>query len=135
MSSLTLVDGNLTLSGNPNGNGILVITGTLTLNGDFSWNGIVLVVGAGSVQNNGGGNGSITGAMYVANIYSSTTTSYNPATATLSSSLGAPVFNWNGGGGNGIQYDSCQADGLLKKYTGQPNPNPLQILSTRLLEF
>ena len=134
-SSLTVVDGNLTLSGDPNGNGILVVTGTLTLSGNFTWNGIVLIVGAGSVQNNGGGNGSMTGAMYVANIYSSTTSSYNPATATLSSTMGAPTFNWNGGGGNGIQYNSCQADALLKKYTGQPNPNPLQILSTRLLEF
>jgi hypothetical protein len=126
-SSVTFVNGNLTLSGNPNGSGVLVVTGDLTFSGDFTWNGIVLVIGQGQVIHTGGGNGTFTGAIYVAQT--------EDASGALLPSLGNPTYYWNGGGTNSIQYDHCLADSLLQKYNGQPSTYPLQVLSTRTLEF
>ena len=91
--------GDLTLTGNNTGYGILVVTGTLTFSGNSGWRGIVLVVGQGSLQENGGGNNEYDGAMLVAK----TLDAQGHPLATL----GAPVVNWNGGGGNGVYYDSC----------------------------
>jgi hypothetical protein len=121
--TFTVVHGDLTLAGNPTGYGVLVVTGNLVLKGDFTWTGVVLVIGSATVDNSGGGNGQITGAMYVAN------------TAGGGNTLGSPTFNWNGGGGNGIQYDHCWADNLLNKFPPPPNASPLQVLSSRTLEF
>ena len=45
---ITVVNGDLTLSGNNTGYGILVVTGTLTFSGNNGWRGIVLVVGQGT---------------------------------------------------------------------------------------
>jgi len=118
----TVVHGDLTLAGNPSGYGVLVVTGNLTMSGNFTWTGVILVIGSATVNNNGGGNGQITGAMYVANTGAGNT-------------LGSPTFNWNGGGGNGIQYDHCWADNLLNKFPPPPNSSPLQVLSSRTLEF
>src|SRR5262249_28799518 len=52
-SSITVVNGDLSLSGNPSGSGILVVTGTMTFSGDFQWNGLVLVIGQGTIVHNG----------------------------------------------------------------------------------
>jgi hypothetical protein len=128
-SSVTYVNGDLTLSGNNTGNGILVVTGTLTLKGNFSWNGLVLVIGQGNLQQNGGGNGNINGAMYVAQIYD---TKGNLLSATVP---GTPTFSWTGGGTNTIHYDHCLADNLLQNYENKPSSKPLQVLSTRMLNF
>jgi hypothetical protein len=119
----TVVNGDLTLSGNPSGYGVLVVTGNLTLKGNFSWTGVILVIGTATVNNSGGGNGQIIGAMYVAN------------TSGGGNSLSPATFNWNGGGGNGIQYDHCWADNLLNKFPPPPNTSPLQVLSSRTLEY
>ncbi len=113
-----VVNGDLTLSGNPTGYGVLVVTGNLTMNGNFTWYGLVLVIGNAVINNQGGGNGQITGAMYVGN-----------------TSGGASTFNWNGGGGNGINYDHCWADDLLNKYPALTSGEPLQVLSSRTLTF
>jgi len=121
--SYTVVNGDLTLSGNPTGYGVLVVTGNLTFNGNFTWSGVILVIGSANVTNSGGGNGQITGAMYVANTNGGGNT------------FGSATFNWNGGGGNGIQYDHCWADNLLNKFPPAPSGSPLQVLSSRTLEF
>ena len=64
---LTFVDGDLTLGpGNPTGQGTLIVTGNLTLDGNFNWNGVIMVLGGGSVYRNGGGHGNIYGALFVA---------------------------------------------------------------------
>ena len=126
-SSITVVDGNLTLAGNPTGSGILVVTGTMTFSGNFQWNGLVLVIGQGGIVHNGGGNMYINGAMYVAQTVD--------ASGNLLPSVGAPNFTWNGGGTNQVTYDHCMADNLLKPYEGKPSNYPLQVLSTRMLNF
>ncbi|HET7215800.1 MAG TPA: hypothetical protein VFL79_19580, partial [Terriglobia bacterium] len=114
----TVVNGNLTISGSTSGYGVLVVTGNLILNGDFTWHGLVLVIGAALTTENGGGQGQITGSMYVGN-----------------TSGAASTFTWNGGGGNGIQYDHCWADDLLSKFPPNASDQPLQVLSTRMLEY
>jgi hypothetical protein len=92
------VNGDLTLSGNLTGYGILVVTGTFTASGNVGWNGLVLVVGQGNFQGNGGGNNSYNGAILVAKTLDA---SYNPLTT-----IGAPTFDFSGGGGNGLNYSS-----------------------------
>jgi hypothetical protein len=126
-SSVTVINGNLTLSGNVSGSGILVVTGTLTFSGNFTWNGLVLIIGQGVVVHNGGGNGNINGAIYIAQT--------KDANGNELTQLGNPNFTWNGGGTNAVAYDHCLSDNLLKKYVGQPSGLPLQVLSTRMLEF
>jgi hypothetical protein len=94
-----VVNGDLTLTGSNVGYGILVVTGKLTFSGNTGWRGIVLVIGQGNMEENGGGNEEFDGAVLVAK----TLNAAGQPLATLSS----PVLNWNGGGGNGVYYDSC----------------------------
>ena len=96
---ITVVNGDLTLSGSGTGYGILVVTGNLTFSGDFGWRGVVLVIGQGNLQESGGGSNEFDGAVLVAKTLDA---AGNPLAA-----LGTPVVNWNGGGGNGVFYDSC----------------------------
>ncbi|MGE0406728.1 MAG: hypothetical protein AB7O65_10530, partial [Candidatus Korobacteraceae bacterium] len=115
---VTFVDGNLTLSGTQNGAGILFVTGTLSTSGNFSFKGIILVVGDGVWNSNGGGGGRVDGGVFIANIYSSTT--HNSGTLLSTPSGGAVSLDWDGGGGNGIYYDSCwvkKAGGNMKYTT------------------
>ena len=96
---LTFVDGNLTLGpGSPTGQGTLIVTGDLTLNGNFNWNGVIMVLGSGRVFRSGGGHGNIYGAMFVAK-FSDTDTLF-----------GAPTFDTSGGGTSNIQYSSDAVD-------------------------
>jgi len=100
---ITYVNGNLDISGSNSGSGILVVTGNLTYDGNSSWNGIILVVGNGLTTyiQNGGGNGQFNGAIFVADI-----TNQNCA-AGQSTCYGPADFTINGGGGNGVYYNSC----------------------------
>jgi len=68
------------------------------MGGNVGWNGLVLVIGKGNFVGNGGGNNSYNGAVVVAKTLDS---SGNPL-----ATLGAPTFNFSGGGGNGINYSS-----------------------------
>ena len=145
-SSITYVEGDLTLGGGQRNNvcavpsgytnldagcGILVVTGTLTMSGNFSWYGIIFVVGDGHVETNGGGNGNIVGSLWVSKIWDSYTSRH------LLGSLGSPTFNWNGGGGNGIYYDHCFVTNLMTAVPFDPPPStrPLKVLSFRVLPY
>lgn len=127
--AIDVVNGNLTFNGNNTGYGILVVTGVLTFKGNFTWNGIVLVVGQGDIEFSGGGNGTINGSVMVAKTKDS---SGNELT-----NLGTPTLNWAGGGGNGIYYDHCYADGLLSMIpmTVPASAKPLTILSIKTLAY
>lgn len=99
---LTFVDGNITLGpGNPTGQGTLIVTGNLTLDGNFNWNGVILVLGAGSVYRSGGGHGNIYGAIFVAKF---------PKTGLTTDVFQAPTFDTSGGGTSNIQYSSDAVD-------------------------
>lgn len=108
---ITVVNGDLTLNGNNTGYGILVVTGTLTFSGNTGWRGVVLVVGQGNMVENGGGNNEFDGAVLVAKTLD--------ANGQPLATLGQPVLNWNGGGGNGVYYDSCWINNATKGLTYQ----------------
>ncbi|HVF56151.1 MAG TPA: pilus assembly PilX N-terminal domain-containing protein [Pyrinomonadaceae bacterium] len=86
---MTFVDGNCELDG---GAGLLIVTGTLTIRGNRDFKGLILVLGDGNVQRNGGGNGKIEGAWYVARF------NRTFPTGTESRLFLAPTFNVDGGG-------------------------------------
>jgi hypothetical protein len=96
---ITVINGDLSLSGNGTGYGVLVVTGNLTFAGTWGWRGVVLVIGQGNLQESGGGNNEFDGAVLVAKTMDA---AGNPL-----ATLGTPLVNWNGGGGNGVFYDSC----------------------------
>jgi hypothetical protein len=103
------VNGDLTLSGNVTGYGMIVVTGTFTASGNVGWNGLVLVVGQGNFVGNGGGGNVYNGAILVAKTLDSTG---HPL-----ASIGAPTFNFGGGGGNGFNYASGCIDAVNKLST------------------
>ena len=59
----TFVDGDCTLM---SGSGFLVVTGTLTMRGNTNFKGSILVLGKGVLIRNGGGNGDILGGITIA---------------------------------------------------------------------
>ena len=87
----TFVDGDCTLTG---GSGFLVVTGTLTMSGNPDFNGVILVLGKGVLIRNGGGNGDVFGGITIA------------AFDRTAGNFTAPTFSTNGGGNSTIQYDS-----------------------------
>src|SRR2546428_13756271 len=91
--TIAYVDGDLSISGNATGYGLLVVTGTYTASGNVGWRGIVLVVGQGIMNVNGGGNNEYDGAILLAKT--------RDAQGNLLPSLGGPTLGWNGGGGHG----------------------------------
>jgi hypothetical protein len=88
----TYVDGDCSLGG---GAGLLIVTGELTMSGNPSFEGLILVLGDGAVHRNGGGNGSIYGSITVAKF-----------DKTGNGGFLASSFTTNGGGNSTIQYDS-----------------------------
>src|SRR5207253_7521218 len=90
---LTFVDGDCTLDG---GAGLLVVTGNLEMNGNPNFTGLILVLGNGSVNRDGGGQGTIYGAMAVASFPRTGNGGFTSAT-----------FLTNGGGTSTMQYDSA----------------------------
>jgi hypothetical protein len=87
----TFVDGDCTLV---SGSGVLVVTGTLTMRGNANFKGSILVLGEGVLLRDGGGSGDILGAITIA------------AFGRESGGFTAPTFDTNGGGNSTVQYDS-----------------------------
>jgi len=114
-----VVDGNFDLGPNT-GYGLLVVTGNFLYHGNSGWNGIILVIGDGTTtfQGNGGGNGQFNGAIFAATT--------RDAAGNPLANFGTVNFDINGGGGNGIYYDSCWINNSQK-------PPTYQILSFREL--
>src|SRR5438067_10564562 len=98
-AAFTFVDGNCSLDG---GAGLLIVTGTLTMSGNPNFTGLILVLGDGIVQRDGSGNGEIYGAMAVARF------AKNGNGPFLS-----PTFLTNGGGTSLMQYDSSAVRAAL----------------------
>lgn len=103
---LTFVDGDLVLSAphggaTLSGQGTLIVTGTLTLDGNFNFNGVIMVLGGGRVVRSGGGSGNIYGAMFVAKF---------DRTGADTDLFKAPTFDVSGGGTANIQYNSEEVD-------------------------
>ena len=64
---ITVVHGDLQISGALSGGGLLIVTGNLSYSGAFAFNGLVIVVGSGSLSAEGSGAG-IEGGVFVANL-------------------------------------------------------------------
>ena len=103
--------GDLTLTGNLSGYGLLVVTGNLTLGGDVSWHGVSMGVGQGSVTVPSYGYGTIDGAILVAQTRD---TNYS-----LRSSLGSITFDIPNPnyGNSGIFYNSCWVQAVMPPAT------------------
>lgn len=91
-TGFTFVDGNCSLDG---GSGLLIVTGRLTLNGNPNFDGLILVMGEGYVERNGAGNGEYYGAMAVARFNRN------------GGPFLAPTFLTDGSGTGSMQYDSA----------------------------
>jgi hypothetical protein len=102
---ITVVNGDLSMSGNSTGYGLLVVTGNLSFSGTVGWRGVILVIGQGSFTYGGGGNNQFDGALFVAKT--------RDALGVELATLGAPSVSWNGGGGDGIHYDHCWINSAL----------------------
>ncbi len=98
---ITFVNGNATLDG---GAGLLLVTGKLTMNGNPNFNGIILVLGDGDVERDGGGNGKMLGTMYVAKFARSWPANQNGQPHPFL----APKFITNGGGNSDFLFDSSK---------------------------
>ena len=98
----TFVDGDATLLG---GSGMLVVTGKLTIRGNANFKGVILVLGDGELERNGGGNGEILGGITIAKF------------GRTSGNFLAPTFTTNGGGNSNVQYDSGSIANALNAAT------------------
>jgi hypothetical protein len=102
-TGITFCDGDCTL-GPIAGGGILVVTGQLTLHGNFDWHGLIIVTGSAGVLRNGGGNGLLQGNIVVAPyLNSAIATNTDPASG---ANFLAAQWHTNGGGNSTIQYNS-----------------------------
>lgn len=100
---VTVVHGDLEF-GPADGYGILLVRGSLTVSGNFSWTGLILLIGQGELHWNGGGNGVVTGGIFLATTRG---TPYNGnAVGDQLADRGDVIADFNGGGGNGILYDT-----------------------------
>jgi Tfp pilus assembly protein PilX len=108
-TGITFCDGDCTLQGD--GGGILVVTGQLTLFGNFNFKGLIIVTGAGGVIRRGGGTGILEGNVVVApyvnnrigdNLNPSPTDQFLP-----------PMYDLSGDGNSTVEYNSASlANGL-----------------------
>ncbi len=98
----TFVDGNATLT---KGSGFLVVTGKLTMRGNTDFKGVILVLGEGVIERDGGGNGEILGGITIAKF------------DRTSGDFLAPTFTTNGGGNSNVQYDSASVRNALGSAT------------------
>ena len=86
------------------GYGILLVRGNLTTSGNFGWDGLILIIGQGDLLWNGGGNRDISGGIFIAKTRG-TPTAQDPLGPMLAS-RGTVKAVINGGGGNGIRYNT-----------------------------
>ena len=101
---LTFVEGDLTLTPEMGGGGILVVTGKLTLFGNFNFNGLILVTGTEGIDRRGGGTGTLQGNIIVA--------PYNKSN--LDDGFLPPKYDLSGGGNSGVIYNSSSvANGMV----------------------
>lgn len=101
LDNFVFIDDDTTI-GPHTGAGLLVVTGSLTINGDLDWDGQMLVVGEGSVVRTGGGGGTISGGILVADIAGPDNVFGNGDDC--STGFGSPVFDTSGGGNSTLAF-------------------------------
>jgi hypothetical protein len=111
---ITFIDGDVQLNPPDSGRGILVVTGTLTIDGNVDWDGLILVVGEGHVLRDGGGSGNLSGAIVVADVAGPDGIFGN--SDDCQNGFEIPDFVVNGNGNSNVEYCS----------TAILNANPLK---------
>jgi hypothetical protein len=106
---ITFCDGNVSFTGD--GGGIMVVTGTLTLHGNFNFNGLILVTGQGGVLRDGGGTGTIQGNIIVAPYVGCTIA--DGITPNASATFLSPHYDLSGGGNSTVVYNSTSTANSL----------------------
>jgi hypothetical protein len=100
-TGITYKEGDFEYTGD--GGGLLIVTGKLTLKGNFNFNGLILVTGAQGIDRLGAGTGILQGNIIVA--------PYDPAN--LSAGFSCPQYDLSGGGNSTITYNSSSiANGM-----------------------
>lgn len=99
---ITFCDGNCTFTGA--GGGIMVVTGKLTLHGNFNFNGLIIVTGQAGVDRSGGGNGTIQGNIVISPYVGSRVE--DTITPGMSDTFLSPQYNLSGGGNSTVVYNS-----------------------------
>lgn len=118
---VTYVNGDLNLSGSPQGHGILIVNGDLSWRGAAQFYGLVIVLGE-SMTVTGGGNGGIEGSLILAPVGPSGGTSFGSIDLDFHS-------KGPGGAGGGTQLYKHDCDlldmsaGLLVPVPDNPNPD------------
>jgi hypothetical protein len=105
-SDVTFIDGDCDLGPGDSGQGILVVTGVLTIDGNTDWNGLIIAIGQGSIERNGGGSGTLSGAIVVADVAGPDNIFGNADDC--QSGFEVPTFHVNGNGNSDVQF--CTTD-------------------------
>lgn len=113
----TFIDGDCELSG---GAGMLVVTGNLNMSGNPSFEGIILVLGEGTVNRDGGGDGTVNGSMVIASFQRTWPAAEDdPAINNdVEYPFLAPAFSTNGGGTSTMQFSSVAIQRALNVLGG-----------------
>jgi hypothetical protein len=115
---VVVVNGDCTF-GPGTGYGILLVRGNLTMTGNFAWHGLILIIGQGSFTWNGGGNGQINGAMFLARTRENDRSADN-LLGTMRTTRGPVVADFNGGGENAIQLDKADMTAVNSAFPFSP---------------
>ena len=123
-----VVDGDFTMNGGASGAGLLVVKGQLTFAGNINYTGMIMVIGKGIMIRNGGGNGTISGAVWVAN-----TAGPDGVPGNGDDTMGMAVLNTSGAGASNIQHCSSAVNNAAALVTPPPAPSnsPLIVSSFR----
>jgi Tfp pilus assembly protein PilX len=113
---ITFVDGDYRVQGNLHGYGTLVVTGVMEFGGNTNWSGLILVFGEGEYYLNGGGTGTVSGGIMVADlagpdgVYGTSDDCQN--------GFEQAIFDEDGGGNSGTVYctTDLQAANPVKPY-------------------
>lgn len=97
---VVVIDGDYTVINGTSGAGILLVTGNLILQGDITYDGMLLVLGKGDITRSGGGTGTISGGIFVANIAGPD----ENINTTADNAWGTPSWNTSGGGTSDVDY-------------------------------
>ncbi len=123
---LVVVDGDFTAKPNSSGAGLLVVKGQLTFDGKFNYTGLIMVVGKGIMVRSGSGNGTINGAVWVAN-----TAGPDSIPGNGDDAMGASVLNTSGAGNSNFNFCSSAVNNAISTTAPPPTYSPLVVKSFR----
>jgi len=123
---IVVVDGDFTMNGNASGAGLLVVKGQLTFAGNINYTGIIMVIGTGTMVRNGGGNGTISGAVWVAS-----TAGSDGIVGNADDAMGPAILNTSGGGASNVGYCSSAVNNAIDATAPPPTYSPLIVKSFR----